>query len=344
MKNSGIIGGAFLLILGMFSVMFAQGGPYPIADVNGDITVIQTPQDINVNVGDRFYIVRSDGLKEYTLAVAEVERFKGVYCRLKIVDQILRTDVRKGDYLLAYDPAKYSYLDDILGGVNASQNPAPAQQQPQTDYSSLSSSGTSSGADLTFTIFTGVGSSNFNRQELYGNNESFAQSAYIPIGAQLLFGVSIVQFGAEFNYAVMPFSFKISGTNGTELAEDEIDQIQFGGVLRVNLMKGPIKPFVRGGAGVYAGDYTRKFITQNNGTATPADQTIELNNDFGFNFGAGLSINNGFFEFVYHMVDRSTTVPSINGAGQATTQEIKVRGDNWAVQGGVQFSFSLSGQ
>ncbi len=268
-----------------------------------------------MNVGDRFYIVRSDGTKEYTLAVAEVERFKGVYCRLRIVDQILRTDVRKGDYLLAYDPGKYSYLDDILGGVNASNNPTQVQQQPQTDYSSFNGSESSSGANLTLAIFTGLGSSNFNKQELYGNNDAFSQSAYLPIGAQVLFGISVVQFGGEFNYAAMPFSFNISGTNGTKLAEDEIEQIQFGGLVRVNFTKGPIKPFVRGGAGVYAGDYTRKFTNQNNTGVTQADQKVELNNDFGFNFGAGLSINNGFFEFVYHMVDRSINVPTTNGAG-----------------------------
>ena len=340
MKNARFFMGLFLPLLGFLSILFAQGGPYPIADVKGDIAVIQTPQDIYVNIGDRFYIVRSDGQKEYTLAVAEVERFKGVYCRVQITEKILKTEIRKGDYLLAYDPSKYAYLDDIFGtNNNQPQNSSQPQLQPQTDFSPTITTGSSSNPSLTLGIFSGFGISNFNGQEIYGNSDEFSQATYVPIGAQLLVGIGIVQFGGEFNYSVMPFSFDISATNGNDVAKDELNQIQFGGLVRVNFTKGLVKPFVRGGAGLYAGDLSRDFEN-----SQLQDQTFELNNDFGFNFGGGLAFANGFFEFVYHLVDRSSTTTTTNPAtGQTTSQTMEIRGDNWAVQGGIQFNFDLSG-
>lgn len=192
-------------------------------------------------------------------------------------------------------------------------------------------------AQSSLSIFGGYGKSNFDLGSGDETSESveISQAAFIPAGVQLLFGGPI-QLGAELSYSVVPFTFESKGANGVKIADEKISQILAGGVLRINFGDGNIRPYVRGGAGLYMGndkvEYSDEFKQemQDLGYAVE-DTTINFKSAFGFNAGGGLSFKLGsnsalFGEFIYHIVKREA---DIQGAE-------KTKMDNWAARVGLQ--------
>ncbi len=179
-------------------------------------------------------------------------------------------------------------------------------------------------------IFGGYGKSNFDLSDENGEDSGLDQSSFIPVGAELLFG-SKFQIGAEVSYSVSPFSFKAE-EGGVTYVEERISQILVGGVVKIHFGEGTIRPFVRGGAGLYMGKDEIDFNEEFSQFLGVTDTTINFKSAFGFNFGGGLKFQLGensflFGEFVYHMVKRELDVEGAE----------KMKMDNWAIRGGIEF-------
>jgi hypothetical protein len=310
---------------------------YAVVTSSDDIVIIENPLDRSLKIGDKFYVLRRKGLQEIALAIVKVERFKGNYCRLRMTERIINDQPGEGDYLIDYDPTRYTPWGE--GFEQESQAPPT----PRPEYSStFTAEPNASKTRLMFTLFTGFGLSNFDAEELYGPNTSISQAGYWPLGAQFLVGLNILQIGAEFNYAVVPFTFETKTSNGQVAWEDKLNQVQFGALVRVNLVKGPVMPFLRAGSGMYTGNGKREYSAAikeeylNLTGEKLANETIELDTNFGFNFGAGVAIRNGFLEFVYHLVERSQDVTTIDASGNSVTQKERIKANNWEFQVGEQ--------
>lgn len=332
---------ALFCILAMSGIANAQGGRYPLIAASDDIAIIENPVDRKLNIGDKFYIIRRKGLEEMALAIAKVERFKGEYCRVRIIERIMTLEPKQGDYLIDYDPTRYTPWGDNFD--NGSDTQTQPQPQSQPEYSSVFES-SQGPAEKKFIIalFTGLGLSNFNSEDIYGPGFNLTQSSYVPVGAQFLFIAGSFNIGGEVNYAAMPFTFESKSGSGQVAWEDQINQLQFGAVGRFNLVKGPAMPFIRAGAGFYTGDAKRKYSKEFKDEfqmatgETLQDDSAKLDTNFGFNFGAGVSIRNGFIEFVYHIVNRTMDQVSVDQNGNEVVDKVSIKGNNWAVQVGAQ--------
>lgn len=330
---------ALFCILAMAGIASAQGR-YPLVASSDDIVIIENPVDRNLNIGDTFYIIRRKGLDEMALAIAKVERFKGEYCRLRITERIMSLEPRQGDYLIDYDPTRYSPWGDNFDSPKTQTQPQP---KPQPEYSSaFATSQGSSEKKFIISVFTGFGQSNFNSEDIYGPGVNLTQSGYLPVGAQFLVIAGQFHIGGEVNYAAVPFAFESKTSGGQVAWEDQIQQLQFGAVGRFNLVQGPAMPFIRAGAGFYSGDAKRKYSKEFKDEfqmatgETLQDDTAKLDSNFGFNFGAGVSVRNGFIEIVYHLVNRTMDQVTVDQNGKEVVDKVSIKGDNWAVQVGAQ--------
>lgn len=327
-----------IAVAALFTRVNAQGR-YPIIGTTNDIVVMEIPMDLKINVGDRFYVMRRKGVQEMTLAIARVETFKGKFCRLRLTEKIMKEPPREGDYLAPYDPVKYTPWGDSFD----TKEPAPTKPQPKPQPNFLEEQPSAPRPGFLVAIFSGLGLSNFDGEEMYGVKKGFSQSSYIPLGGQFFVQAGPFHIGAEVNYAVMPFAFETANGSGNVLWEDELEQLQFGALVRFNLIQTPAKPYLRAGAGAYTGNFTRKFSDQykkefkDEFGADLKDVKVNLDTNFGFNLGAGVAVRNGFIEFIYHFVERSYEETSTDQTGKAVKETVRVNADNWAVQVGVQF-------
>jgi hypothetical protein len=318
--RSGLLTAVLFCFLAVWGELNAQMR-YPVIASNNDMIIIENPPDRTLEVGEQFYVLRRKGLQELALAIAEVDKFKGNYCRLRMTERIIQVQPGEGDYLIDYDPTRYTPWGD--GFDLDSETPAEPAAPP-----AFSTGDSSAKTELMFTIFSGFGLSNFDTAELYGSR--VPQSGYLPLGAQFLAGLNIFQIGAEFNYAAVPFTFENKASSSQALWKGRLNQVQFGALVRVNLVNGFFKPFLRAGSGVYTGNAKREY------SAASSDETIELDTNFGFNFGAGVAIPKGFLEFVYHLVDRSRDVKTVDPNGKQITEKEWIRAYHWAFRAGVQ--------
>lgn len=336
MSNVRLLMVLLIAAAALFTEANAQGR-YSIVGTTNDIVVMELPMDLKINVGDRFYVMRRKGVEELTLAIARVETFKGKFCRLRLTEKIMKDPPREGDYLVPYDPVKYTPWGDSFD----TSEPAPAKPQPQPAF--LEEQPSASQVGFLVAFFSGFGLSNFDGEEMYGVKSGFSQSSYIPLGGQFFVQAGQFHIGAEVNYAVAPFTFETENSSGRALWEDELEQLQFGALARFNFTQTPAKPYLRAGAGVYTGNFTRKFSDQykkdfkNEFGVDLKDEKVNLDTNFGFNLGAGVAYRNGFIEFVYHFVERSYEETSTDQAGKEVKETVRVGADNWAVQVGVQF-------
>jgi len=172
-------------------------------------------------------------------------------------------------------------------------------------------------SQTSFNIFAGYGQSDFEDIE--------EQAGYIPAGVQLLFGDQI-QFGGEFNYAVVPFEFEFQ-EGGQDIGEIKVNQMVIGGLVRFNFGAGDVIPYLRGGAGLYSGDQEISFSDENLQGFEGGSFTVEMEDEFGFNVGGGVSFGGVFVEVVYHIVDRKPKDSDIDG----------IKMNNFALQAGLQF-------
>ncbi len=77
---------------------------YLIVGAEDSVAVIETPLDIQIKIGDKFYITRFKKLRELAIAIAKVDRINPKYIRVKVIETIINTQPRKGDYLVPYEP------------------------------------------------------------------------------------------------------------------------------------------------------------------------------------------------------------------------------------------------
>lgn len=320
----------------LFTGANAQGR-YSIIGTTNDIVVIEIPMDMKINVGDRFYVMRRKGVQELALAIARVETFKGKFCRLRLTEKIIKDSPREGDYLVPYDPVKYTPWGDSFD----TKEPAPAKPQPKPDF--LDEQPSARRVGFLAAIFSGFGLSNFDGEEMYGVKSGFSQSSYIPLGGQFFVQAGQFHIGAEVNYAAAPFTFETESRSGRVLWEDEMEQLQFGALVRFNFTQTLAKPYLRAGAGLYTGNFNRTYNDQYKKDFKAEfgedlkDFEVKLDSNFGFNFGAGVAVRNGFIEFVYHFVERSYEETNTDQTGKEVKETVRVNADNWAVQVGVQF-------
>lgn len=186
-------------------------------------------------------------------------------------------------------------------------------------------------AQTALSVYTGLGRSSYD-QNFFGQNVDFSQSNYVPLGAQLTFGLPLISLGVEASYAVSPFSFDVnvnnSGTNANvQTGKYSVHQWMYGILGKVRLLPGPIVPYGRLGIDVYSGnadvDYQGRTLT------------VDFKSTVGFNLGAGVDINfskNGglFGELVYHFVSRK----------EDTQGAQSYQANNYALHVGWQFIFN----
>jgi len=203
-----------------------------------------------------------------------------------------------------------------------------------------------SNAQVSLSLFSGVGRSSFDKSIFNDPTvqiADFSQASYVPVGAQLYFNLPfILSFGAEVNYAAVPYtfdvSFPINGQN-MQVAELKAHQLMVGVVVKAKLLPGPIVPYARVGAGLVSGgidlnwtDQFKQFAAQ--AGVTLQDSTINVKSAVGINLGAGVELNfsqsGGLYgEIVYYFIQRT---PDISGASS-------FQANSYALQVGWQFKF-----
>ncbi len=202
-------------------------------------------------------------------------------------------------------------------------------------------------AQVALSIYSGVGRSSFDKKII--NNSitdlaDFSQAEYIPIGAQLTYSLPfLLTFGADVNYAVVPFTFDVSADilgQNMKISELKVHQLMADIFVKARLLPGPIVPYAKAGAGLISGNidinWTEQFkqLASQYGFALQ-DSTINVKYAIGVNLGAGLEINFGqsgglFGEIVYYFVQREQ---DIKGAQS-------FQANSYAILLGWQFKFN----
>ena len=330
-----------MLTAGVTSVL---ANKYPIVATMGSNVVIATPSDQSLSLGDQFLILRESGPDEDVLAIGIIDKFQGKYCRIRVTETLLAQAPQEGDFVVPRDggySATPSFEETWEREMN-SPNPAPATQ---INYSSGRSEG-----QLIIGLFSGIGQSDFKGSELYGAENVFvtSQSFFTPIGLQLMYNLGRVKVGAEVGYAVAPFEFQeLDAETGEDVYTDQLKQLQIGGVVRVDLMQGAFKPYLRAGGGIYTGDFVRTFNAEYSGLGddpAPEDETLaSYKTSFGYNGGGGFSYRAWFVEGLYHGVQReqdTSAAGSEEGSGEEVTVEVPTfNANHWSVRVGLQISF-----
>ena len=198
-------------------------------------------------------------------------------------------------------------------------------------------------------FYTGLGISSF---EWEGNTSAET----LPVGLQAYYtleGSEIVNFnfGIDFNYSAIPFSYTVSNSANQELLTREQSQLHFGALIKVKFLNQFIlSPYLRLGAGIYSGPHSLEFVdalvqeAEQMQIALPEE--LDVSSAFGFNFGGGLDINLNssgdlalFLEFVYHINSRELDETGLNIL-QGINLSKKDNGyDNFAFLLGMQFGF-----
>lgn len=305
---------------------------YEIIGASKSTVVIINPTAEKLSIGDRFTVQRKTRRNIQTLAIVEVDRFLGKFCRLRIRQQLMKKAPKAGDFITPYDSRAVP------------RNEAPAIETPvreKTRQKAVATTSLEKPLNFRVGLTAGLGFSNFRGYEFTAGKYNFTRSGLFPIGAQVLLGVSLIEIGAEFSYAIYPFTFNREEADGTVFWVDELAQMQLGGVLRLHILKGPAKAFLRGGLGYYIGDFSRTYdpairtsVTNETG-AILQDQDIDLDNSPGFNIGGGFGYRGAFIEFVYHFVDRERTLLLPNASGQLQETKLGINADNGLVQVGI---------
>lgn len=183
-----------------------------------------------------------------------------------------------------------------------------------------------------FNLFSGYGKTAFKNV----NN----QKEYLPVGAQLMFGVPIFNFGIEASYNITPIIYDIQDIYiKKNLKEIKLNQLFVGSIVKIKLTKGGLIPYLRAGTGLYTGKELvvlteeEKRKAKENGIILE-DYKISLKNKLGFNFGGGLNLvldryNGLFFEYVYHFISRRENIPG----------GILFKADNWTFLLGYMINF-----
>ncbi len=187
-------------------------------------------------------------------------------------------------------------------------------------------------AQPSLNIFSGYGKSSFENM--------ISQTEYLPIGAQLMFGVPVFNLGIEASYAAIPFTFNIlDRQTQRHIKEIQFNQLYIGSIIKINLAVGSFIPYGRFGCGLYTGkeavswNEEEKKAAEVNGIQL-LNYKIPLKNSLGFNLGTGFELmfgryNGLFFEYVYHLISRRENIPD----------GLTFKANYWVIQAGYKFNF-----
>ena len=164
-----------------------------------------------------------------------------------------------------------------------------------------------------FNLFSGYGKTVFENVT--------NQADYLPIGAQLMFGVPLLNFGIESSYTLTPIIYNVQDIyTKKELKQLKFNQLFIGSVIKINLARGNFIPYLRMGAGLYTGkgevewsEYEKRIAGENE--IILQDYKFSLKNKMGFNLGGGFNLNISqfndlFFEYIYHFISRQENIPA----------------------------------
>ncbi len=162
---------------------------------------------------------------------------------------------------------------------------------------------------------------------------------YMPIGAQLMFGIPLLNFGIEASYTVTPIICNVQDIYMKELKQLKFNQFFIGSVIKINLARGNFIPYIRMGSGLYTGKgeaewlENEKRIDGENGIILQ-DYKFSLKNKMGFNLGGGFNLNISqfndlFLEYIYHFISRQENIPG----------SFHFKGDNWNFLVGYKINF-----
>jgi len=196
----------------------------------------------------------------------------------------------------------------------------PAVTAPVREQEQVSGKRTSSRPQIA--LYAGYGISLFDEIDFVD------QANYIPFGVQVLFGDRI-QFGGEFNHAIVPFMFEFA-MDGQTYGDLIVNQTVIGGIVRVNFGSGRSQRYIRGGVGLYSGN--QKFDVDDDLIEQVGLEsfTLEMESAVGYNIGIGISSRGRtayFMETVYHGVSRKLKDMDTDAAHM----------HNLAVHVGIQF-------
>lgn len=183
-----------------------------------------------------------------------------------------------------------------------------------------------------FNLFSGYGKTAFKNVA--------NQKEYLSVGAQLMFGVPIFNFGIEASYNLTPIIYDFQNIYiKKNMKQIELNQFFIGSVIKINLTGGGLIPYLRLGTGLYTGKEKVVWIDEEKRTAMvngmiPEDYNISLENKLGFNFGGGFNLmlsryNGLFFEYIYHFISRKENIPD----------GISFKADNWTFSLGYLINF-----
>lgn len=192
-------------------------------------------------------------------------------------------------------------------------------------------------------IYTGYSLSSFEVQD--------GSSDMLPIGLQAYYslenaGVANFNFGLDFNYSVVPFSFEMTTNTGTKLFTRRQRQLYIGALIKIKFLRNStFNPFARLGIGLYSGGHSLEYSdaikqeAQQNQVSLPAE--LDISSGFGFNFGVGLDYKltptTGIFtEFVYHINSREIDESPLNVFQGLNLQKSSLGFNNWAILVGFQ--------
>ena len=197
-------------------------------------------------------------------------------------------------------------------------------------------------------IYTGYSLSSFEAQD--------GSSDMLPIGFQAYYslenaGVANFNFGLDFNYSVVPFSFEMTTNSGTVLFTRKQKQLYMGALIKIKFLNASLfNPYVRLGMGLYSGGHSLEYPdaikqeAQQKQVSLPAE--LDISSGFGFNFGAGLDYKltetTGIFtEFVYHINSREINESPLNVFQGLNLQKSSLGFNNWAILVGFQAGFKF---
>jgi len=198
-------------------------------------------------------------------------------------------------------------------------------------------------------FYTGFGLSSFEW-------EGATSAETLPVGLQVYYSLESIEFvslnfGLDFNYSAIPFSYTVSNAADQELLTREQNQLHIGALFKLKFAKEFIlNPYIRLGAGLYSGGHSLIFVDalvqQAQQQQIPLPAELEISDNIGFNFGGGLDLkltssgNLGLFlEFVYHLNNRELDESQLNILQGVNLQKRDFGFDNLAILLGFQVGF-----
>lgn len=174
-------------------------------------------------------------------------------------------------------------------------------------------------AQVSLNVFTGYSVSAFEDQE--------EAASAIPLGVAVGYKVMPqLEVGGEVNFALPGYAFEstIYDIDFTTTFHQNL----FGIYGRYYVPLQSVRPFVKAGVGLYAGNITM----EGEYGGQKMDEEIELDSAIGFNVGAGVMLRQGFYgEFNYTIVNRSSAEDSEEGIDDS------FGANTWAIQVGYRF-------